>query len=368
MKNDALMNNENVLAGDETVTEDTSEKEVSFLYSSQHETDNQNHVEGTLSLNSDADGQENITAEVTNNTINETRESDTNPLTEKATKVIPSPFKRAMYWPDKQKKKGNEPKKRKREVPSPVITSEAWREHVENKERKKKELQAQKKASAPKRKQRKIKKKSEIFSSENESSWKPSGRSIDDFDLSFGEGEDNDDLFQAAGSSVPYERLATFEAATNLGANPATTDITAGRDTDSQCITDSPARLESGDSNRASHSKHGDSTENEPVLEQQEGEKECVLDENREEQPLHNGEELDKTLQESVGKKMNSIKKVRGEEPPAPTCSEIEGSAPVSYTHLDVYKRQELDSVVKDEVNLATLKLPKYLKSVTGCI
>ena len=31
MKNDALMNNENVLAGDETVTEDTSEQEVSFL-------------------------------------------------------------------------------------------------------------------------------------------------------------------------------------------------------------------------------------------------------------------------------------------------------------------------------------------------
>lgn len=88
--------------------------------------------------------------------------------------------------------------------------------------------------------------------------------------------------------------------------------------------------MESGDSNGASHSKHGDSTENEPVLEQQEGEKECVLDENREEQPLHNGEELDKTLQESVGKKMNSIKKVRGEEPPAPTCSEIEGSAQIT--------------------------------------
>ncbi|XP_068084186.1 tigger transposable element-derived protein 2-like [Anabrus simplex] len=121
--------------------------------------------------------------------------------------LIPSPFKRALFWPEPLKSKK---RKCSKEIIPSVITSQQWQEYHERKEMKKRELEeqkkqralnrmkkkeekeeeqrrkAQEKANKTKPKPRRKKKKTVIDSSSgDESEWIPSGSSIDDvtFDL-----------------------------------------------------------------------------------------------------------------------------------------------------------------------------------------
>lgn len=123
--------------------------------------------------------------------------------------VIPSPFKRALFWPTP---KENSKKRMKEKVPS-VITSIEWQRYYENKERKKAVLEEEKKRRAEERKKKKeeteearklktdnkldkkrqktLKKKSKKtdYNSSTEEEWVESGDSIDDISDEFGNDE-----------------------------------------------------------------------------------------------------------------------------------------------------------------------------------
>ncbi|KAH9632997.1 hypothetical protein HF086_000357 [Spodoptera exigua] len=90
--------------------------------------------------------------------------------------VIPSPFKRALFWPTpKQNSKG----RRKEKVPS-VVSSLEWQRYHENKEKKKIELEIEKQRRAEERKNRKkrLKKIANLRLIRKE--WVESGDSVND--------------------------------------------------------------------------------------------------------------------------------------------------------------------------------------------
>lgn len=113
--------------------------------------------------------------------------------------IIPSPFKRALFWPTP---KENSNKRKKEKVPS-VVSSAAWQKYHETKERKKIQLEEEKKRRAEEREKKKketeearklkttkiltkrnkknLNKKSKIDSnSSTEEEWIESGNSMDD--------------------------------------------------------------------------------------------------------------------------------------------------------------------------------------------
>ncbi|XP_037298030.1 vicilin-like seed storage protein At2g18540 [Manduca sexta] len=91
--------------------------------------------------------------------------------------IIPSPFKRALFWPTpKQNSKG----RKKEKVPS-VVSSLEWQRYHENKLKKKTELENEKKRRAEERKKKKEEtEKTDYDSSTTEEEWVESGDSVND--------------------------------------------------------------------------------------------------------------------------------------------------------------------------------------------
>lgn len=109
---------------------------------------------------------------------------------------VPTPFKKALFWPEEKK---SDKKRTKERIPS-AITSESWQEYHKRKEaeKKRKDEEKQKRAEERKRKkeekamekkameiQKKTKRKRKVSesSSENDEEWKESGDSMDDVSI-----------------------------------------------------------------------------------------------------------------------------------------------------------------------------------------
>lgn len=112
---------------------------------------------------------------------------------------VPTPFKKALFWPEETMKETK--RKRKEKIPA-VITSKAWQDYhtkkeaekrrkVEIKEKKSQERQA-KKLEKDKKKKKSKQKKLLTSDSESEEQWVESGDSLDDVNL---EQENSDDDF-----------------------------------------------------------------------------------------------------------------------------------------------------------------------------
>ncbi|KAJ8930403.1 hypothetical protein NQ314_016798 [Rhamnusium bicolor] len=88
--------------------------------------------------------------------------------------LIPSPFKRALFWPQPRQNKNK--RKKKEKVPS-LVVSKSWQEYHEKKETLKKEKEDNKKKRGPK------KKNDSSDSDTSEDDWEKSGDSLDDVSL-----------------------------------------------------------------------------------------------------------------------------------------------------------------------------------------
>lgn len=131
--------------------------------------------------------------------------------------VIPSPFKRALFWPTP---KQNSKKRKKEKIPS-VISSVAWQKYHESKERKKIDLEEEKKRRTEEREKKKKeteklrklktdkilakinqktlskKSKTDYYSSSTEEEWVDSGNSMDDISDERIDDERNGDIDRA---------------------------------------------------------------------------------------------------------------------------------------------------------------------------
>lgn len=135
---------------------------------------------------------------------NNNQPSTSTSITNSVATTFPSPFKRALVWPEE--KKSNKKRKIKERVPS-VVTSFQWQEYTKTKQEEK-EKAAKEKAFRKQQREEKKREKELVASIKNKSKKKPKKVALEDSD---NETSDSDDIsFQESEVSIEDEDESTM--------------------------------------------------------------------------------------------------------------------------------------------------------------